>query len=254
MSRFNARAAIVIAATIVVIAYCLGLLAHVQASPDIGMQTTLDLQVGKFYRQYLRDPDQPDVPDLVGCTIRQIGPYAVDNWPAYLGHLRDLQAKHPSELQVQQPTPGSSNFEEESDGKKWVLVVLQRGDQKPFEVWCHLGRPPLEITMPALLWLVLEVGLFAIGAFVFWKRPEYRYAGPFFALTTVAVGAYLGGYHWSQISTQPMLTTAFVVSAVLLPAGTMHFYHGFPRPKSGLLRPPRLALSAPYGFPSPCAR
>src|SRR5262245_34369581 len=143
MTRFNPRAAVVIAATIVVIAYCLGLLLHVQASPDIGMQTTLDLQVGKFYPQYLRDPDPQDVSDLVGCTIRKIGPYTVDNWPAYMGRMRDLRAQRPNAGNPLFEDPdGNKNFEE-SDGKKWVRVVLQRGDQPPFKVWSHLGHPPL---------------------------------------------------------------------------------------------------------------
>jgi transcriptional regulator with GAF, ATPase, and Fis domain len=239
MTRFNARAAVVIAATALVVAYCIGLLVQVHSAPDLGMQTTFSLQVGRFFPQYLRD--QEHEPDVIGATIRQVGPYRVENWPQFIRRLRDLQARHPQ--------PSDQGTFEEADGVKWVLVALQRGEEHPFEVWCQLGRTPLEVTMPALLWLVLEVGLFAIGAFVYWKQSDDRYAGPFFALTTVAVGAYLGGYHWSQLATQPVLTTLFVVSAVLLPAVTLHFYHVFPRPKSWLLLHPRRTLLAIYGAP-----
>ena len=33
--------------------------------------------------------------------------------------------------------------------------------------------------------------------------------GPFFAITFVAVGAYVGGFHWWQVITQPVLLTIF---------------------------------------------
>jgi transcriptional regulator with GAF, ATPase, and Fis domain len=240
MRRFNGRAAIVVLATLVVVGYCLGLLWHVQNAPDIGMQSRFNLQVGRFHKQYL-DPNDESDPKVIGTTIRQVGPDAVENWPEFMGALRNLQAE--------QPKPTDAETFRESGGKKWVRVELQRGKEKPFAIWCYLGHPPLETTLPALLWLVLEVGLFVIGAFVFWKRPGDRYAGPFFALTIVAVGAYLGGYHWWYIVTQPTLMVIFVISGVLLPAVTLHFYHVFPRPKPWLLRRPRLTLIAIYGAP-----
>jgi transcriptional regulator with GAF, ATPase, and Fis domain len=112
-----------------------------------------------------------------------------------------------------------------------------------------LDHAPLDATLAALLWLVLEIGLFVVASMVFWKRPEDRAAGPFFALTIVAVGAYVGGYHWMQIVSQPILLVLFVLSAVLLPAVSLHFQNVFPRPKRWLTRWPRRALSVIYAPP-----
>jgi len=242
MSQNARRPIIVLAATIIVVSYCLGLLTHVRSSPDVGIHCTFSLKVGQFYRQYLPDSEASKVPDIVGWTVRQVGPYQVQDWPEFVRYLNVLQS--------QTPGPDANGPFVQRGNVKWVRVVCQQSpDTEPLEFYCVLGHTPLESTLPALLWLVLEVGLFVIGALVYWKRPADRYAGPFFALTIVAVGAYLGGYHWWQIVTQPLLFVMFVASAILLAPVTLHYYHVFPRPKVWLERHPRLTMLAIYGLP-----
>src|SRR5207248_1641384 len=90
----------------------------------------------------------------------------------------------------------------------------------------------------------------AVGALVFWKRPEDRAAAQFFLLCIVTAGAYMGGYHWARISTQPALILTFMVCAVLLPALRLHFYLLFPRPQELVVRWPHRTLLAIYGPPS----
>ncbi len=236
------RRALVVAATMAVVTYCAGLLWHVQTSPDIGLHCTFATKVARVYPEYLRGSDQRDGAQLLGAVIRQVGPYQVHSWPQFIRALRNLPAEPPTDST-------QSTFVRRAD-EKWVRVVLERdSNSPPIEIWCVLGHTPLESTLPALLWLTLEVGLFAVGALVFWKRPDDRSAGPFFAMTIVAVGAYFGGYHWTQVATEPVLLTVFVISAMLLPAVSLHFYQVFPRPKSWLLRHPLPTLAATYGLP-----
>src|SRR5262249_28745129 len=120
-------------------------------------------------------------------------------------------------------------------------------DAEPHRVWCRLGPAPVETLVPSVLWFFLKIGLFAVGAIVFWKRPEDRSAAQFFVLCIVSFGAYMGGYHWSRIVTQPVLFVVFIVCSVLLPAVSLHFYLLFPRPKEFLERRPRTTLLAVYG-------
>ncbi len=89
--------------------------------------------------------------------------------------------------------------------------------------------------------------MFAVGAIVLWKRPEDRSAAQFFWLCIVSFGAYMGGYHWSRIVTQPVLILGFMVCVVLLPAVTLHFYLVFPRAKSLLSRYPLSVMLVVYG-------
>jgi transcriptional regulator with GAF, ATPase, and Fis domain len=86
-----------------------------------------------------------------------------------------------------------------------------------------------------------------VGALVFWKRPTDRTASQFFLLCIVTVGAYMGGYHWARIATQPLLLLIFMVCGVFLPVVSLHFYLIFPRPKAFLESHPGRALAAVYG-------
>ncbi|MFL5241113.1 MAG: sigma 54-interacting transcriptional regulator [Gemmataceae bacterium] len=104
--------------------------------------------------------------------------------------------------------------------------------------------------MPSILWLILKGSLFVIGAWVLWKRPEDRSAMQFFLLCMVTCNAFMGGYHWQRIATQPVLLIVFMASAVLLPAFSLHFYLIFPRPKAVLEKRPQLALGVIYGVPA----
>src|SRR5262249_10465262 len=119
----------------------------------------------------------------------------------------------------------------------------------PFENWYFLGNLPLEELFPSILWFLLEVSLFSVGALVLWKRPSDNAAAQFFLLCIVTLGAFMGGYHWSHIATQPVLLLVFMVCAVLLPVINLHFYLLFPRKKRALATRPRLTLAIIYGPP-----
>src|SRR5262245_9767911 len=238
--KLNApRKAIVVIATVLVVGYCLAILIHVNSSTCICLQCTFASKVARVYPEFIRSSNSPE---LIGATITRVGPHYVENWPDYLRALRELQASVPAD--------GSDPTFARHGDENWVQVELQQqGQAKPVTLLCRLGHTPLETTLPAVLWLILEVGLFVVGALVFWLRPEDRSAGPFFGLTIVAVGAYLGGYHWSQLATHPVLLSIFVISAMLLSAVTLHFYQVFPRPKPWFERRPRVTLAAVYGWP-----
>ena len=98
-----------------------------------------------------------------------------------------------------------------------------------------------------MLWLLLKIGLFSVGVLVYWNRPSDGAAAQFFVLCVVSLGAFVGGYHWARIVTQPVLLVVFMACAMLLPPVTLHFYLVFPRPKRVLARRPRWVLTLLYG-------
>jgi transcriptional regulator with GAF, ATPase, and Fis domain len=243
MPRLLTHRRLIVFALVVVAVYSLGVLVHVRNAPDVGIQSTFSLEVARFFPEYLREPSDGVTPDLNGAVIRQVGPHEVSDWPSFVRSLRELQqysrdADVPSVI--------------ERNGETWVRVELEHRNGPRFAIWCLLGHPPLEPTLPAVLWLVLQLGLLAVGAIVYWQQPRQLFAGPFFAMTVVAVGAYVGGYHWWHIVTQPLLMLPFIMTAVMLPAVALHFYHVFPRPKTWFGRWPTTTLSAIYVLPSVC--
>jgi transcriptional regulator with GAF, ATPase, and Fis domain len=139
-------------------------------------------------------------------------------------------------------------------GEEFVNVQFQRqpalsAEPEQFACWRRLGHSPLKDLVPSTVWFLLKLGLFAVGAVVLWKRPSDNSAAQFFVLCVATVGAYMGGYHWSRIATQPALLLVFMLCAVLLPAVSLHFYLIFPRPKA-FVRAHRLGVFCLiYGVP-----
>jgi transcriptional regulator with GAF, ATPase, and Fis domain len=244
----------IVLAAMLVCAYALGVLGYVVLTPEIGVRCAFSRVVGHFYEDFLYPAGQEPLRE--GDRIVQVGEEPVETWAQLLRKMLSLRADDP------QPADGLTADDLRAgrapaakthlvlDGRRLVRVTYQRpGEEGTRSVWCRLGRSPVETLIPSSLWFFLKIGLFVVGAIVYWKRPEDRPAARFFCLCIVSFGAYLGGYHWARIVTQPVLILVFMVCALLLPAVTLHFYLVFPRPKAFLERWPRLVLLGLYGPP-----
>jgi transcriptional regulator with GAF, ATPase, and Fis domain len=248
------RRAWVVVAALLVGSYAVAVFGYVLATPEIGVRCAFTPIVNHFYPEFLYPRDQ--VPLQEGDIIVRVGNQQVDNWSQLLRKMLTLRTDEPEivrGLSVEDLRAGQVSEKLAFlalDGQRLVRVVYRRpgeGEAGTQSVWCRLGRSPLETLIPSVLWFFLKVGLFAVGAIVFWKRPEDRPAAQFFWLCIVSFGAYMGGYHWSRIVTEPVLILVFMTCAVMLPAVTLHFYLVFPRAKEFLKRHPRSVLLVVYG-------
>jgi len=243
---------IVLGASLLTLAYALAVLGYVLLTPDIGIQCAFTTVVNHFHPEFLVPEDQE--PLRPGDRIVQLGDRPVDNWPKLVRTIIDLghAAPSPTELALL-AGPGSSSLPGLGllpDGQKVLRVVYKRpGVTEKQSVWCRLGPPPLDVLIPSVLWFFLKIGLFVVGAVVYWKRPDDRSAAQFFLLCIVSLGAYIGGYNWGRILTQPVLLGVFMACSLLLPAVSLHFYLLFPRPKALLQRHPRAVALAIYTPP-----
>ena len=113
-----------------------------------------------------------------------------------------------------------------------------------------IQRPPPSSYVWSFAWFLQEILIFGVGARVFWIRPRDASARVFFWLCVVTVGAFMGGYHWSQIVVYWPLIFLFAAFAVFVPILSLHFYMVFPRPNPILSRWPRIVLGVLYGVPS----
>jgi transcriptional regulator with GAF, ATPase, and Fis domain len=240
------RRLLIVVAGVLVCGYAAWVLAYVRSTPEIGVRCAFSPVVNLFYPEFLYPPDQE--PLRPGDLIVRLGNRRVDNWSQLLQKLIELRGE-PAE-------PAGPAALESGDGPGHLLLdgqdvvrvdYLREGDPVPHRVWCRLGPSPVETLVPSVLWFFIKIGLFGVGAIVFWKRPGDRPAAQFFLLCIVSFGAYMGGYHWSRIVTQTALIVVFMVCSVLLPAVSLHFYLLFPRPKALLERRPRTVLLVLYG-------
>jgi transcriptional regulator with GAF, ATPase, and Fis domain len=224
------RLFILVAAGLVLL-YAFSVFWYVLAIPDIGLRCAFSLDIQRAYPGFFDLPEGQTYTDLEGKTIVQVGDRPVDNWPQLLRTLIELPRGEPVRIELaRRDDPG--------------------GPLRPAgSLECRPGPVPPAQLVPSILWFFLKGGLFLVGALVFWKRPGDRSAAQFFWLCIVTFGAYLGGYHWSRILTQPALLLIFMVCSILVPAVSLHFYLVFPRPKQFLERYPHKTLLAIYGPP-----
>jgi transcriptional regulator with GAF, ATPase, and Fis domain len=244
--RVPRRRLLIVLAAFLLCSYAIGVIGYVRSTPELGIRTAFTPVVNRFYPEFLYPPEQE--PLEIGDRIIRLASHPVGNWSQFLTRQLDLRDEplHPATAAERATSDSTGYFD--VDGQRIVRVTYLR-DGREHQVWCRLGPAPLETILPSILWFFVKIGLFIVGAIVYWKRPEDRSARQFFLLCIVTFGAYIGGYQWSRIVTEPPLILVFIVCSVLLPAVSLHFYLVFPRPKPLIERRPRTVLAAIYALP-----
>lgn len=225
---------------VLVLIYALAVLAYAWNVPELGITPNFRLSAGAIDVDRTRDLSQEKASELSTWTIVQIGDEVIDSWPRWVRAVRSLgdgAFEHPSASRL----VGDGN-------EKWIRVILAHENDRHV-VWCRVDRVSASNILPSLLWIVLQTGLFVVGIIVYWKRPNDVAAQMFYLQSLVVIAAYMGGYHWSRICTQPVLTGVYIICAVLLPAVNLHLFMLFPSPKRSYFRRRAICLGAIYGIP-----
>jgi transcriptional regulator with GAF, ATPase, and Fis domain len=236
------------AAGALALVYALSVLSYVPWTPDIGLRCAFTRSIQFVDARQLTPESEDDLPEVGDSLVRVGKDLLVQNvegpprlWAQVLLLRSLINLRSESDSAVLRTT--------DSGAREVRVEFRSQKDAQLHAVWCRLGHLPLEQLIPSVLWFFLKLGLFAIGALVFWKRPTDASAAQFFLLCIVTLGAYVGGYHWTRIATHPTLLLVFMVCGVLLPAVSLHFYLVFPRPKEILLRRPGWTLAGNYALP-----
>ncbi|MCI0377060.1 MAG: sigma 54-interacting transcriptional regulator, partial [Gemmataceae bacterium] len=238
---FFSRRGLLISVGVAACLYGITVLVYVQRIPDIGLTTAFSAAVQGPPHTYAGP--RPEVGDVV----KRIGETHIRTWADVLHapfHLR-------GQLNEKDTLPDWAKAVTINGEQATVVRVQFRSaaTQADYESWCVLGRLPLEEMVPSVAWFFLMLSLFLVGTLVLWKRPTDDAAIHFFLLCVVTLGAFMGGYHWARIATQPILLLVFMICAVLLPVASLHFYLLFPRKKHWLTTRPRWNLALIYGPP-----
>jgi transcriptional regulator with GAF, ATPase, and Fis domain len=223
---------LLIALSSIPIVYSLWSLAVVAWSGDIGVNCVLGVEVKEAIPEdYLWKSDQPDGPDRpqAGDRLIRIGDRAISHYPAYVDAKRMIRGRIGQQVEVEWESPEDRSVHRSSASIRY----------RPFRVYGS-----------SLVWFVQEMAIFAVGALVFWKRPGDESARLFFWLCLVTVGAYMGGYHWTEVIVEPVLIYLFAAFAVFVPVVSLHFYLVFPRTNPIFERHRKSVLSALYGVPT----
>ena len=134
---------------------------------------------------------------------------------------------------------------------RWLRIkYLKQGGTRLTECAVRLQSIPSTEVGVTLIWVLLQLLIFSVGAVAFWSRPFDEAARRFFAMCIVTLGAFVGGFHWSIIAGNFWLTLPFAVSGILLPAVILHFFLVYPRVKPPLAAWPRAVLWRVYSIPA----
>ncbi len=242
---------LILSTALLMFAFVVGVFSQVHSVPEIGLHTTLRNVVNRADPNDLRTADgrpAPEFRDLLReANYEEIGDGKVETYPQLLdavGTLDRVNFVERSEL----PANGAEPYVRWG-GFDWVRVRLRTAapDNRPLTVWCRVGRPEPGELVPTVIWFALELGVFAVAAFVYWKRSGDRAARQFFIMTAVFIAAFMGGYHWWRLVYAPPVLLGFILCAVFLPAVSLHFYLLFPRTKPILERRSGRILGLLYG-------
>ncbi len=238
------RRGLLILAGALVCGYAITILIYVQTVPDLGIRAAFTPEIKHVHPGY-QFPDDERSRAQTGDRVVGLGNQPVETWLDMLRSVGRLHEKlshaHPDAAEL------ARLGVRERDGVRQVRVAFDR-DGARFTSWFAMGHLPVKEVVPSILWFCLKLGLFLVGALVFWKRPTDQSATVFFLLCIVTLGAYMGGYLWSHILTQTFLIVPFMICGNLLPAVSLHFFLVFPRPRQFLRRHPRWTLLAVYGL------
>jgi transcriptional regulator with GAF, ATPase, and Fis domain len=211
-----------------VLLYSIAVLTHVARMGSIGVRCLFGTKVEEeIPTDYAWGGSRPQIGDSLvsigGVEIHE-GSYA-----DYIRTLRGLSALVGETIEV-----------------RWRDQVTATGHS----AFVKVQYPPTWTYFRSCVWFLQELLIFAIGARVFWKRPDDDSAQLFFAVCIATVGAFMGGYHWTEIVTEPLLIYSFALFAVFVPVVNLHFFLVFPRANPIFGRNRKWVLIGLYGIPT----
>ena len=211
--------------------YSIAVLGHVAGMGTIGVRcmfgTSIEEDIPAEYRWYESRP-------IKGDELRSIGDHPISE-QAYVGYSDYIRAVRDMRHRIGE------------------MIPVQWRDQSTQAVhssYVLVQKPPGSTYFWSGVWFLQELLIFLIGARVFWKRPNDESARLFFILCIVTVGAFMGGYHWTEIVVEPWLIYPFAMFAIFVPVVNLHFYLVFPRSNPILARHRRLMIGTIYGLSS----
>lgn len=225
-----------------VLAYAIWILAYIWHIPEIGVHCTLRNVVTRL-DPALVQADR-NLESLIGWHVVRLGHEQIETWPQFVRAIQDLGDLTNSPLAI-----SNRLVRRDADGHYRTKIELSN-DGQTAEITCQIGQVSPQVVLPWVLWIVFQMGLFFVGLLVYAKRPHDAGARMFYVLSMVAIGAYMAGYHWVRICTQPVLTTIYIVCAVMLPSVHLHFFLTYPTPKPLTRLRPGLTWLAVYGLPT----
>lgn len=256
------------AAGVAVLIYSITVLGFVAKTRDLGLRCLLasDAQVdqqsdeektGIRIARVMPYLETNATPPRTGDTLLKIAGKRVRTFTEFTQTLADLSTTdNPAGAYL----PGGADPNEDRgqlqsiaviEKDRWIDIEFQRPEEtgRSYKAFLKEQSLPLGALSLSLIWFVLHLGIFVVGAMAFWKQPQDSTSRMFFAMCIVTVAAFVGGYHWWVIAARLWLNIPFTICAMLVPVVTLHFFLVFPHRKTWFAANPLKVLLAIYTLP-----
>lgn len=198
---------------------------------DLGVYCAFNVEVIQVDEtQFDKSLNREGLPHI-GDLVVEVNGKPVRSWSDFLSAAADLNL--PAIVGVPLTTHEVEKLADE--GKTYLAVkdlrytrlgLLREG--KLLHCWSRVERQEWMDLFPSIIWFFIKLALIGIGIAIVWQRPNDWLAKLFFCLCIANVGAFMGGFHWQRIGSHPSLISIFILSGLLLPALTFHFFISFP--------------------------
>jgi transcriptional regulator with GAF, ATPase, and Fis domain len=232
------------------VAYCLSVLLAVSTASDIRVRSLLIGDLGSRALDERIAPHGVTIQQTPRLVAQGVAPQSKD----VLTHIGDRAVQSSLDISAAQWelswwSPIATGTVE-SGGQRWVEVAfLPDGQTNPVKSLVAIQSVPTAEVVLTLVWFLLQMFIFVVGAIAVWRRPFDRPAKFFFGMCVLALPAFVGGFHWWLLASSPWLGPPFVLCAALLPVVILHFFSIYPRPIPLLVRLPIATTVALYGIP-----
>ena len=251
-----------------VVTYCVAVLVFVATAPDLRLrflmvdrpveagQSSQGIEVIDVVGLYEERVDWHGDRPQVGDRLQYVGDQPIQNFIQYVHFLWKLRSAEvpPGGNIPNGADPLASELPKlikDDTGLRWVEVGFYRPSSgASLRAALPVRSLPWGDVALTLLWFVLELAIFSLGALAFWNRPFDLPAQLFYAMCVVTLGAFVGGYHWWLLAGTFWLNLPFVICALLVPVVTLHFFLVYPRAKFPFTALPRTTVSVLYAVPA----
>ncbi len=254
--------------SVVVVIYSIFVLGYVATSPDIGLRClmtdeaseTTDVTRGVVIREIPSADSIKGAYPKKGDLLVRINESPIRTFMDFtrqVAALRDAPVPtggtyydvgfDPSELKKPKMLPA---LVEDKEFHRFVEIEwIEQGTGEHRTCYLAVSSLPTGSVTFSLIWFVLQFGIFAVSALVFWHRPNDRPSRLFFALCMVTLGAFIGTNHWWIIAGSFGLAAPCILCAMILPVVALHFFLVFPKPWTQLTVRPAWSLALLYSLP-----
>ena len=189
-----------------VVSYCVLVLAVVATAPDLRLRFLLvDLDSttpsaklsGIEFQQVPSDFKCKGRPPQKGDRLIMMDQMAVTNFLDFSRIQLSLRTRDFYSLvpDMDPLTDGLPPLVQDSDGVRWLKIEYTTPDSSaPITCAVQLQTVSARDVGLTLVWFLLQLLIFSVGAVAFWNRPFDDSARRFFAMSISTLGAFVGGF------------------------------------------------------------